>query len=249
MNKIAHILKIIAFFAFISTNVNLRAQVYAYTDMSVFAERRAMLMEQIVDGIAVFVSSPVYMRNGDVSHNHRQHSDFYYLTGFEEPRSAFILDPNGKNKFIMFVQPKNPAIEIWTGKRTGVEGALTLYNADNAYFISSLDSILNIYIENAYKIYYAKSYDKDFIDKLQNKLSSFKEEKVLADPSEIIHEMRLFKSGDEINLLKKAIDITCNAIIEVMKSAKPGMYEYELQAVLEYNFMKNGSQRIGFPSV
>src|SRR5688572_9703955 len=121
-------------------------------DKAPFAERRAELMEKTSDGIVVLKSFEVYPRNGDVSYDFRQGSDFFYLTGFEEPESALILDPNSPNKYTLFVQPKDPKIEIWTGILTGVDDAVKVYGADKSLVIKQFDSVLNDYISRGVKI-------------------------------------------------------------------------------------------------
>ena len=90
-------------------------------EKEIFAERRSRLIEKTSDGIVVMLANPVYPRNNDVDYDYRQESNFFYLTGFEESSSALILDPKSSSKFTLFVQPKNPAMEIWTGILTGTE--------------------------------------------------------------------------------------------------------------------------------
>lgn len=210
-------------------------------DKAPFAERRAELMEKTSDGIVVLQSFPVFNRNGDVDYDFRQGSDFYYLTGFEEPESAFILDPKSSNRFTMFVKPKNPKIEIWTGILTGTANAVKIYGADNSYEISGFDSVLNSYISRGTKIYFMRS-DGNLESKIQGKTDT-------VDVTRTIHEMRMFKSSFEMEQLQEAIDITCYSIIDVMKNSKAGMYEYQLQAILEGGFKSRGAQRNGFPSI
>lgn len=215
---------------------------FAQPDKEIFAERRTKLMEQISDGIAVMVSPDAANRNGDVDYEYRQESNFYYLSGFEEQSSCLIIDPNATDKYILFVKPKNPAREVWTGILTGLDKAVTEYGADKSYEIKQFDSVLALY--SSKKIYILSS-DKN----LAAKIKGINPQADTGNLSEIIGEMRLIKSAYEIGQMKKAIDITCNALIESMKSAKPGMYEYELQAILEYNFKKEGCTRNGFPSI
>jgi Xaa-Pro aminopeptidase len=210
-------------------------------DKEVFAQRREKLMEKISGGVVVMLANPVYERNNDVDYDYRQESNFYYLTGFEESSSAIILDPRDKDKYTLFVQQKNPALEIWTGIRTGTEGAVSVYGADKSLDIKKFDSILNNYTSKAVKIYCIKS-DKELSAKIKDTAGT-------AELSDLIGEMRLIKSDYELEQLKRAIEITCLSINEVFKKAKPGMYEYQLQAVLEYNYKMRGSPRNGFPSI
>ncbi len=213
-------------------------------ESSVFKERRQNLAKQVSDGIIVLEANPVYERNNDVSYDYRQGSDFYYLSGFEEPTSAIIIDPSSDKPYTLFVQPKDPKIEIWTGILTGTGDAVSVYGADNSYSIKKFDSTLQTYIKAGRKIYYPKSSDR--ISTIISKTST---EAKTADITAMIGEMRLFKSDYELEMMQKAIDITCDALIASMRSAVPGMYEYQLQAVLEYNYRIAGSPRNGFPSI
>jgi Xaa-Pro aminopeptidase len=206
-----------------------------------FAGRRQRLMEKISNGVAILLSSPVYNRNSDVDYEFRQSSDFYYLSAFDEPESAIIIDPSGTDKFILLVKERKSSIEIWTGKRTGTENAVKIYGADRSLAIENLDSEIKKYISGGKKIYFFRS---DSL--LAKKIGSYSK---TSDLEPVIAEMRLFKSPYEIAQMKRAIDITCRGLIESMKSSRQGMIEYELQAVLEYNFRKEGSRRNGFPSI
>ncbi|MCX7878107.1 MAG: aminopeptidase P N-terminal domain-containing protein [Ignavibacteria bacterium] len=203
-----------------------------------YAERRNKLKEKIGNAVAVITSAPVYIRNGDVEYEYRQGSNFYYLTGFEEPKSAALID-GLSGRFILFVQPKNPALEIWTGEIYGIEKTKEKFGADECYDISEFDSFLSSL--NKRKIYYPKS-DNELSKKIPVESEGY-------DLNPLIAEMRLIKSEYEIAQLKKAIDITSSALIETMRQATPGIYEYELQAIVEYNFRMGGSKRNGFPSI
>lgn len=215
-----------------------------------FAQRRQRLMDKMDGGIAIFRSAKVANRNNDVDYEYRQDSDFYYLTGFEEPESAFLLIPDADKKFVMFVRPGNRMRETWTGKRFGVKGAMDIYGADTAYTINEFEKILPRYLTRKEKLYYSWN-DKDFNEKLINIMKQHRgygPDKII-NPLQYVHEQRLIKSPEEMKLMRRAIDITCEAHTEAMKAAKPGMYEYELEAIIEYIYRKNGSPRPGFPSI
>jgi Xaa-Pro aminopeptidase len=215
----------------------------------VFAERRAKLMDQMESGMAVFKNPAVSNRNSDVDYPYRAGSDFYYLTGFEYPSSAFILDPNGEKKFIMFVEEKSTMVSLVRGEIPGIEGAMTAYGADTAYAIDRLEEMLRRSIRGKDKIHFDVG-NKDLFETIHSLLPQHgRRPNTLADVLPIIHEMRLIKGPEEIELLQKSITITCDAHIEVMRAAKPGMFEYELGAVIDYVYKKNGSLRKGFPSI
>src|SRR5436305_7847749 len=108
------------------------------------AQRREQFMQRIgPGGVAIFPAAEMFIRNNDVDHEYRQDSDFYYLTGFEEPNAVAVLNPDHpKHKFTLFVQPKDRKMEVWTGWRAGEEGAKRDYLADAAFTIDKLEKEL-----------------------------------------------------------------------------------------------------------
>src|SRR5436190_9234848 len=117
--------------------------------------RREEFMARIGGGIAIFPAAPTAIRNSDVEHEYRQDTDFYYLTGFEEPNAVAVLAPDHpEHKFVLFVQPKDRAQEVWTGWRAGDEGARRDYGADAAFTMDKLDVELPKLAEKANRIYY-----------------------------------------------------------------------------------------------
>jgi Xaa-Pro aminopeptidase len=233
----------------------LTAQSYSNEE---FTKRRQQFISQIDKGsIAVFTARKPVIRNSDEEYVFRQESDFYYLSGWEETESAFLLIPGAEKEFIMFVQPKNPWGEMWTGKKMGVEAAIKIFGADTAYSYYQFMEMLPEILRGHDKVYYNLS-DEEINQQI---ISLLKEPRwfgmpgmslppeILEDPSVIIHTMRRVKSDYEMEQIKKAIDITCDAQIEAMKMTAPGMNECEVEAVIEYTFRKNGSPRVGFSSI
>jgi len=112
-------------------------------ELATFIERRRRFVEAVGDGLAIVPAAPETLRNNDVSHPFRQHSDFYFLTGFDEPDAVALFNPaHAKERFVLFVRPRDRDLEIWTGHRAGVEGAVAAYGADAAYPIDQLDARL-----------------------------------------------------------------------------------------------------------
>ncbi len=215
-------------------------------------------MNRISSGIAIFPAAPTFLRNGDVEHEYRQDTDFYYLTGFEEPGAIAVLAPeHPEHKFVLFVQPKDREREVWTGWRAGDEGAKRDYGADAAFTIDKLDEELPKLAAKANSIYYRFGSDPTFDERLIGWMRRFQRERqrngtgpnAVIDPAEILHEMRLVKTDEELQLLRRAIDITCDGHLTAMRSLRPMTYEYELEAALLYVFRKNGSPRAGYPTI
>jgi len=220
-------------------------------------QRREEFMKRIRGGVAIFPSAPTAIRNNDVEHEYRQDTDFYYLTGFEEPNAVAVFAPdNSKHRFVLFVQPKEREREVWTGWRAGEEGAKRDYGADAAFTIDKLDEELPKLVGKAEKIYYRFG-DPLFDERVVAFMRQFQRErqrsgvgpKAIIDPAEILHEMRLVKTSDDLHLLRRAVDISCEGHMAAIGALRPGAYEYEIEAVLRYVFRKNGSPRPGYPPI
>lgn len=208
------------------------------------------------DSVAVFPSTPVYVRNNDVEHEYRQDSDLYYLTGFTEPSSVLCLSARGR-KTTMFVRPRDPDREVWDGPRAGLEGAKSLHAADEAFGIDDLDEGLSRLFENTTRVYYRLGRDRAFDDRVLRAIDRTRGRSrtgiywptELIDPGATVHEMRLFKSESELAAMKRAVSITEEAHLRAMRNAKPGMYEYEIEALLLETFRRRGSDRPAYGSI
>lgn len=223
-----------------------------------YKQRRLELMSKIGNGTAIFCSAPMAVMHNDVEYNFRQDSDFYYLTGFDEPGSVVVLAPHHEeHKFVLFVQPKDREKEVWTGYLTGVEAAKEKYGADEAYPIEELDEKLIEYVEKADKIYYHLGRDRSFNDKVlnlwQRLMRSYPKRGsgpiAIEDTAPALHSMRLLKSDAELDLMRKAADIAVEAHNRAMEFVKPGGYEYEVQAEMEYIFRRHGAIGPAYPSI
>ncbi|MER3590227.1 MAG: Xaa-Pro aminopeptidase, partial [Mastigocladus sp. ERB_26_1] len=194
----------------------------------------------------------------DVEYNFRQDSDFYYLTGFNEPQAVAILAPHHpEHRFVLFVQPKDREQEVWSGYRCGVEAAKEVYGADEAYPIAELDEKLPQYLEKADRIYYRLGRDRAFNDKILNHWQRLMRTYpkrgtgpiAIEDTSPILHSMRLIKSQAELEFMRKAADIAVEAHNHAMQFTAPGLYEYEVQAEIEHIFRKRGAMGPAYPSI
>lgn len=220
--------------------------------MTEFAKRRKKLMQQINNkGIVILPSAPIVHRNADMEYAFRQHSDFYYLTGFEEPGAIAVLLPKRKaGEYILFNRIRNRDEEIWTGYRAGQEGACKMFLTDQAFPIDDFSQKLPDLLEGREQVYYTlgvnDGLDKKIlqaVNKLRGKIRSGLQSPVIfADVSPLLHEMRLIKSESEIELMRKAAVISAQAHIRAMQYCKPGIYEYELEAEIMHEFQRNGAR-------
>ncbi len=209
-------------------------------------------------GVAVLTSARELRRNGDVNHDFRQDSDFHYLTGFDEPEAvAVISPPHPRHRFVLFVRPRDPAMEAWNGPRAGIEGARRRYGADMAYPIARLEEVLPDYLAASDQLFYKMGRDAAFDERMIAMLNRLRAQgraglsapSTLKDPAEILSEMRLFKGPEELANLRKAIALTDQGHRAAMAAACPGRFEFEVQAEMEQVFRAGGSPRLGYPSI
>ena len=226
-------------------------------DLAPFFERRQQFTAAIGDGIAIIPGAQEIGRNGDVHYEFRQNSDFFFLTGFDEPDTVAVINPaHAKERFVLFVRPRDREMEIWNGRRAGVEAAIATYGADAAYRIDQLDEKLRGYLLDRHTLYYRlgnPGYDPRILRMLTElraiRARGFTTPVRVEDPGPLIHELRLRRSPAELALHRRACEISRDAHTEAMRVAKPGMYEYQVQATLDYVFRSNGSMRNGYPSI
>ncbi|MBV6624405.1 MAG: aminopeptidase P N-terminal domain-containing protein [Rivularia sp. (in: Bacteria)] len=223
-----------------------------------YRQRRDALMSKIGNGTAIFRSAPMAVMHNDVEYAYRQDSDFFYLTGLNEAEAVAVLAPHHEeHKFILFVQPKDITKEVWSGYVTGVDAAKEKYGADEAYPINELNEKLPQYLINADKIYYRLGRDKPFNETVlthyQRLLRTYPKRgtgpTAIQDTCTILHGMRLVKSDSELTLMRKAADIAVEAHNVAREMAKPGVYEYEIQAEMERIFRKHGALGPAYPSI
>ncbi|MFZ9652550.1 MAG: Xaa-Pro aminopeptidase [Steroidobacteraceae bacterium] len=224
-----------------------------------FARRRRQLMKSMGrDAIAIVPSAPVHLRNNDVEHAYRQDSNFHYLTGFREPESVAVLVPGRpQGEFLMFVRDRDPARETWDGRRAGPAGACRDFGADDAFPIGDIDEILPGLLENRAKVFYTVGVHREFDQRVVGWVNGLR---ALAKhgrhaPYEmvalehVLHEMRLFKSRGEIELMREAARIAARAHVRAMRRCRPGMHEYEIQAEIEYEFRRARAEPSYLPIV
>ena len=224
-----------------------------------FSERRSELSKKVLDDSAIIVaSSPVKSRISDTDYLYRQDSNFYYLSGYEEPESILLIRPYAKkDNFIIFCRDRDPLKEQWDGFRSGQKGAVKDFGANKSLSISSADSLMPELLEGAKNIYYSMSspcgLDKRinaWVDQIRlNTRAGAEPPQNLLSLDSIIHEMRLLKSDEEIEVMKQAAEITTEAHIRAMKAVKPGMFEYQLEAEYLYAFNKNGARAPAYNSI
>jgi Xaa-Pro aminopeptidase len=226
---------------------------------SIYAARRAAYMEALGPrACAIVASLPERTRNGDARYGFRQHSDVYYLTGFAEPDCVLVLRPGAETeRVVMFVRPRDPEMEVWDGRRAGIEGACAAFGADTAYPIAELDQRLWQLAANVEELHYSLGLDEEMDLRVAGVIARLrKTEKkghrppnALVDPRATLHELRLHKRPEELRTLRAAAQITSDAHVAAMRAGRPGTYEYELEAVINYTFRKRGGNGPGYNTI
>ena len=224
-----------------------------------FARRRRDLMAMMgKNSIAILTAAPERVRSRDTHFPYRQDSDFHYLSGFPEPEAVLVLLPKRREgEFILFCRERDRAREIWDGYRAGPEGARELYSADDAFPIADIDDILPGLLEGRDRVYYALGRNRAFDGRLLDWLDGIRARaragavppEEFVDLDHLLHEMRLFKSAKELGVMRKAGAISARAHCRAMRAARPGLYEYQLQAEIEHAFASEGARHPAYGSI
>src|SRR2546421_10588927 len=210
------------------------------------------------NSVAIIPAARESVRSHDTHYRYRQNSDFFYLTGFEEPDAIAVVAPAKEKKFTLFVRPRDREREIWEGYRAGVDGAVSDYSADEAFPLSEFDEKLVEILDGPSALYYAFGHTTPEMDqKIIRQLTLMRETnrkpleppRTIVDPSSIIHEMRVFKNNEAIEIMQRAADIAAEAHVEAMKAVRPGMKEYEVEALIESIFRRHGSAGPSYTSI
>jgi Xaa-Pro aminopeptidase len=213
----------------------------------VYANRRRRLAQAMGSGVAVVPTAPERVRNRDSHYPYRFDSHFYYLTGFAEPEAVLVLTPE---KSILFCREKNLEREIWDGFRYGPEAARERFAFDEAHPIAKLDEEMARLLENQPALHYPIGADAEWDARAMRWLNAVRA-RVRAgiaapdrvhDVRTLVDDMRLLKDAHELDTMRRAARIAAGAHRRAMQRARPGRYEYEIEAELLYEFRRNGAQ-------
>jgi Xaa-Pro aminopeptidase len=207
--------------------------------------------------VAIIPGAHDTTRSNDTHYRFRQDSDFFYLTGFEEPDAIAVIKPESDKKYTLFVRPRDPEREIWDGRRAGVEGAKSEFGATEAFPVVEFETRLREFLDGADVLYYRLGVDRNLDDMIVKEIANMRAvnrkpvhpPQTIIDPATIVHEMRVLKSPEEIEIMQAAADIAAEAHCEAMKAAKPGMQEYQIEALIEQIFRRHGAAGPAYTSI
>ncbi|MGZ8216087.1 Xaa-Pro aminopeptidase [Methylomagnum sp.] len=224
-----------------------------------FKTRRKHLMQRMTkNSVALIAAAPARTRNRDTEYPYRQHSDFFYLTGFHEPESLAVFMPGRKQgEFVLFCREFDPEKAIWTGKHAGLEGAREAFGADEALPIAELDQQLPGLLENRDRVYFPIGHDAELDQRVMAAVNVVRgrARTGVQAPYEfvalehVLHEQRLFKSPAEIGVMRRAAEASVAAHQRAMRVCQPGKYEYEIEAELLHEFTRHGMRSPAYPSI
>ena len=224
-----------------------------------FEKRRRQLMKMVgPGGIAILPSAPVRTRSRDVEYRYRQDSDFYYMTGFAEPEAVAVLIPGRTNgEYLLFCREKDRKREQWDGLRAGQPGAIDQYGADDAFPIDDLDDILPGIMESCSRVYYTMGLYSDFDARMADWVNTLRAQlgRGVHTPQEfvaldhLLHDMRLYKSRGEVSAMRKSAKVAVEAHKRAMRTARPGLFEYEIEAEFIHEYRQNNASHSYSPIV
>lgn len=225
---------------------------------STLQRRQRLLASMPVDSIAFVLSGDEAPRNRDTSYPFRPQSDFFYLTAFNEPNAVLVLRKTSeKTQTIIALRAKNPERELWDGIRLGIDAAPSTLCIDNAIDVTTIDTQIPEWLAGCETVFVSYENAQPFVSQLLIHISQLKR-KVrlgvqaphhLSDLDTLLHEDRLIKDNSAHIGLKRAADITIAGHLAAMRHVKAGVFEYEIQAVLEYECRRLGAERQAFDSI
>lgn len=218
-----------------------------------FSERRRRLAAQMQQGVAIVPTSPERLRNRDAHYPYRFDSYFYYLTGFGEPEALLVLvagTAGSEAKQILFCRDKNVEREIWDGFRHGPEAARAAFGFDETYSLSQLNEMLPKLLADQPAVYCALGQDSTWDARMTGWINQVREQArsgvtaptAIYDIRLILDEMRLFKSAEELQVMRCAVEISSGAHRRAMRATRAGLHEYEVEAELLHEFRRHGAQ-------
>jgi Xaa-Pro aminopeptidase len=219
-------------------------------DPALHGARRARLAAALQGGVAVIPTAPERIRNRDTHYPYRYDSHFYYLTGFMEPEAVLVIVAGSPARSLLFCREKNEERETWDGFRYGPAGAQARFGLDEAHPIVELDARLAQLLENQPALHTPIGADPAWDARAMGWLNAVRAKartgvcapERVQDVRAPIDEMRLVKDADEIAMMRRAAQISADAHKRAIQAARPGRFEYELEAELLYEFRRRGAQ-------
>ena len=228
-------------------------------DLELFRARRTALMARLGEGVALFFAAPEFIRNNDVHFPYRQESDLFYFSGFEEPEVALVVNPKlpPGEQTTVFLRVKDPEKEVWDGFRLGIDAAPAALGVDRAFPIGELGAKLPELMKGAETVYCRlgrPGHPDALVVDAMHRARRFRRDghespNNLVDPEDLIHDLRLRKDPTSLGAMRHAAALTGVGHRRAMAITRPGLFEYQLQAAMEYEWSVRGARRSAYPSI
>ena len=226
---------------------------------SEYARRRKQLMAKMRrNSIAIIPAASEVTRSRDTEYPFRQDSDFFYLTGFNEPDAVLLLIPGRKEgQVVMFCRDRDPEMELWNGYRAGPEGVIQHYGMQAAYPLTQIDAVLPGLLQGKARIYCSLGRDAAFDQRVMawvNQIRAMVRAGATApaeftDLAQLLHEQRLIKSAAELRVMRRAGEISAGAHCRAMRECRPGRFEYHLEGAIAHEFQEHGARCPAYNSI
>jgi len=225
--------------------------------MTPYRERREKLAQQMSAGVVVVPTAQERLRNRDSHYPFRHDSYFYYLSGFPEPEAVLVMLAGASTKTILFCREKNLEREIWDGYRFGPDGAREAFGFDEAYPIDALDAMMPKLLADQPNLFFDLGADASWDTRVVGWLNSVRGEARngitapggIRDVRSLLDEMRLIKDGHELDIMRRAGQLSGGAHRRAMQATRPGRWEYEIEAELLHEFRRHGAQHPAYTSI
>ncbi len=221
------------------------------------ARRRARVLDAIDGGIMILPAGTAPVYSNDSEYRFRSHSDFFYLSGYPEEEAVLVLRPGAEHPYTLFVRARDPEAEVWTGRRFGPEGAVREFGADAAFVIDELPGKLADMIDGCTTLYLAPFENPALDSAVQSALGALRGKErfgriapdTIIRPAALLHEMRLFKSPEELDVLRRAAEISVQGHLAAIGMTRPGVLESQIQGVVESTFRIEGATGPGYATI
>ncbi|MDX8385649.1 MAG: Xaa-Pro aminopeptidase [Gallionella sp.] len=224
---------------------------------AIYAKRRASLLKQMQQGIAIIPTAREVVRNADAHYDYRHDSNFYYLTGFTEPGAVLVLIAGHKKQNILFCRDKDPEREVWDGFRYGPEAAKEQLGFDQTFSVTQLDEKLADLMDNQPTLFYPVGENMAWDRRILKMLNTVQTKarigihapEAIRDIRTLLNEMRLLKDKHELAIMRRAASISCEAHRRAMRFTRPSQYEYQVEAELLHEFCSHGARHPAYTSI
>lgn len=223
-----------------------------------FARRRELVLGSLGKGVLVLPAAPRLYRSRDVELRYRSDSELFYVSGLTGPEAVAVLSGEGESeRFTLFVSPRDPDAELWSGARLGPERAKEIFGADAAYPIDDLEKRLPALLDGPDRVFFRLGRRDRAEALVLTALQSARRKgprrgtgpRALVDPGVVLDDLRLVKDEHEIDRIRRAAELSVEAFRGVLAAVRPGLGEWELESLMDHAFRANGGAGPAYPTI